>query len=75
MPIIAPSVRPFFKYNRAAIYTPVDYGYPDNGILAIGEMNQAQWVYADINLAGIAKVRKTGQVFNYRDWPGQFRCL
>ena len=61
--------------GAAAVYTPVDYGYPDNGILAIGEINQAQWVYADINLAGIAKVRETGQVFNYRDWPGQFRCL
>jgi predicted amidohydrolase len=61
--------------GAAAVYTPVDYGYPDNGVLAIGELNQAQWVYADIDLAGIAKVRATGQVFNYRDWPGQFRCL
>ena len=59
--------------GAAAVYTPVDYGYPDNGVLAIGEMNQAQWVYADIDLSTIAKVRETGQVFNYRDWPGQFR--
>lgn len=61
--------------GAAAIYTPVDYGYPDNGVLAIGELNQAQWVYADIDLGSIAEVRKTGQVFNYRDWPGQFRCV
>ncbi len=61
--------------GAAAVYTPVDYGYPDNGVLAIGEMNQAQWVYADIDLSTIAKVRANGQVFNYRDWPGQFRCL
>lgn len=61
--------------GAAAVYTPVDYGYPDNGILAIGELNQAQWVYADINLASIARIRQTGQVFNYRDWPGQFRYL
>ena len=59
--------------GAAAVYTPVDYGYPDNGVLAVGEMNQAQWVYADIDLSTIAKVRETGQVFNYRDWPGQFR--
>jgi predicted amidohydrolase len=59
--------------GAAAIYTPVDYGFPDNGILAIGELNQAQWVYADIDPARISTVRKTGQVFNYRDWPGQFR--
>ena len=61
--------------GAAAVYTPVDYGYPDNGVLAIGEMNQPQWVYADIDLSTIAKVRETGQVFNYRDWPGQFRCV
>jgi predicted amidohydrolase len=61
--------------GAAAVYTPVDYGYPDNGVLAIGELNQTQWVYADIDLGSIAKVRQTGQVFNYRDWAGQFRCV
>ncbi|WP_434130662.1 carbon-nitrogen hydrolase family protein [Methylocaldum sp. GT1BB] len=61
--------------GAAAVYTPVDYGYPDNGILAIGELNQAQWVYAEIDLASIAHIRQTGQVFNYRDWPGQFRYV
>ena len=61
--------------GAAAVYTPVDYGYPDNGILAIGELNRTQWVYADIDLGTIANIRETGQVFNYRDWPGQFRCL
>jgi predicted amidohydrolase len=61
--------------GAAGVYTPVDYGYPDNGVLAIGELNQAQWVYADIDLGSIAGIRKTGQVFNYRDWPGQFRCI
>ncbi len=60
--------------GTAAVYTPVDYGYPDNGVLAIGELNQTQWVFADIDLSTIAKVRETGQVFNYRDWPKQFRC-
>ncbi|MCF7970986.1 MAG: carbon-nitrogen hydrolase family protein [Methylococcaceae bacterium] len=59
--------------GAAAIYTPVDYGFPDNGILAIGELNQAQWVYADLDLQSIEKIRTTGQVFNYRDWDGQFR--
>lgn len=61
--------------GAAAVYTPVDYGYPDNGILTIGELNQAQWVYAEIDLASIAHIRQTGQVFNYRDWPGQFRYV
>jgi predicted amidohydrolase len=61
--------------GAAAIYTPVDRGFPDNGIAAIGELNVTQWVYADISLTGIAKVRAEGQVFNYRDWPLQERFI
>lgn len=61
--------------GAAAIYTPVDYGFPDNGVLNVGELNQPQWVYADIDLASIAHIRNTGQVFNHRDWPAQFRDL
>ncbi|HBA66133.1 MAG TPA: amidohydrolase [Methylococcaceae bacterium] len=61
--------------GAAAIYTPVDRGFPDNGIAAIGELNATQWVYADISLAGIAKVRAEGQVFNYRDWPLQEKFI
>jgi predicted amidohydrolase len=59
--------------GAAAIYTPVDYGFPDNGILAVGELNAAQWVYGELDLDKVATVRASGQVFNYRDWPGQFR--
>lgn len=60
--------------GAAAIYTPVDRGFPNNGILSIGEYNQTQWVYADLDLAAIDKVRLEGQVFNYKDWPKQFDC-
>jgi predicted amidohydrolase len=59
----------------AAIYTPVDRGYPDNGVLACGELNAVQWVYAEVSLASIATVREQGQVFNYRDWGLQARAL
>jgi predicted amidohydrolase len=59
--------------GAAAIYTPVDRGFPDNGILAIGELNATQWVLAEISLDDIATVRTQGQVFNYRDWPLQNR--
>ena len=57
--------------GAGAIYTPVDKGFPDNGVLSIGDFNAVQWVYADINLAACATVRENGQVFNYRDWPLQ----
>jgi predicted amidohydrolase len=60
--------------GAAAIYTPVDRGFPDDGILAIGEYNRVQWVYADVDLQAIAVVRQEGQVFNFKDWPKQFDC-
>ncbi|MDD4914483.1 MAG: carbon-nitrogen hydrolase family protein [Methylococcales bacterium] len=60
--------------GAAAIFTPVDRGFPDNGILAVGEYNRPQWVYAEVDMAAIERVRKEGQVFNYRDWPKQFDC-
>ena len=61
--------------GRASIYTPVDYGFPDNGILAEGSADTAQWVYADLDVNEIARVRQQGQVFNYRDWPLQNTLL
>ncbi len=60
--------------GAAGIYTAVDKGFPNNGILAIGEYNKVQWVYADLDLAAVETVRQEGQVFNYRDWPKQFDC-
>jgi len=59
--------------GAAAIYTPPDRGFPDDGVLAIGTLNAPQWVYADIGVADIARVRREGQVFNYRDWASQRR--
>lgn len=61
--------------GRASIYTPVDYGFPENGILAEGSIDKAEWVYADIDLDEIARVREQGQVFNYRDWQRQCHLM
>ena len=59
--------------GASAIYTPVDRGFPDNGILAVGELNKVQWVMAEISLPSCEQVRQQGQVFNFRDWPLQMR--
>lgn len=58
--------------GAAAIYTPVDRGFPDNGILSAGTINAVQWVIAEISPSRCATVREQGQVFNYRDWPLQY---
>lgn len=57
--------------GSAGIYTPVDRGFPDNGILAAGDLNAVQWVFGEVSLSACAVVREQGQVFNYRDWPLQ----
>ena len=57
--------------GAAAIYTPVDRGFPDNGILAVGRINAVQWIIAEVSLSACDAVREQGQVFNYRDWPLQ----
>jgi len=57
--------------GAAAIYTPVDRGFPDNGILSVGKFNAVQWVIGEISPTACAVVRDQGQVFNYRDWPLQ----
>lgn len=59
----------------AAVYTPVDRGFPPTGVLAAGELNAAQWVYAELDLDAVARVRAEGQVFNHRDWDKQLRHL
>lgn len=51
-----------------AVYTPVDIGFPDNGILAQGRTGEAGWVFADLDPRAITRVRRKGQVFNHRDW-------
>jgi predicted amidohydrolase len=57
--------------GAAAIYTPVDRGFPDNGVLVAGELNAVQWVIGEVSTTACAIVREQGQVFNYRDWPLQ----
>ncbi|WP_369855759.1 carbon-nitrogen hydrolase family protein [Candidatus Thalassolituus haligoni] len=61
--------------GAAGVFAPVDYGFPDDGIVAQLPLNQPGWCYADLDLAELARVRTAGQVFNYRDWEGQYRFM
>ncbi len=60
--------------GAAAVYSPVDKGFPDDGVVAMGEYDRVQWLYADLELAKMAQVREEGQVFNFKDWPKQFNA-
>ena len=61
--------------GAAAIYTPIDKGFPDDGILNMGKLNSTQWVFAEISMEKIANIRHQGQVLNYREWPLQNKFL
>jgi predicted amidohydrolase len=53
----------------AAVYGPVDRGFPEDGMLARGALDAEQWVFADLDPARLASVREHGGVRNHRDWP------
>ncbi|HUZ62841.1 MAG TPA: carbon-nitrogen hydrolase family protein [Acetobacteraceae bacterium] len=53
----------------AAVFGPVDRGFPEDGILARGALDAPGWVFADLDPARLDAVRATGGVLNHRDWP------
>ncbi|NBC35246.1 amidohydrolase [Novosphingobium sp. FSY-8] len=64
---------PAVDVNRGAagVFAPPDHGMPADGVIALGVMDAAQWLYADIDLAHIATLRADGMVLNARDWAAQ----
>jgi len=63
--------------GRAALYLPPDYGLPANGVLAeSAELCPAasQWLFCELDLDAVRRVREQGQVLTRRDWPEQFEA-
>lgn len=60
-----------YNMGAAGIFTPVDVGFPTDGVLASGDLNHAQCVVATLDLAKIDEVRRNGAVLNHRDWDRQ----
>lgn len=57
--------------GAAGIYCPPDHGFPETGLVALGEMDKAQWVCHSIDLDKVAQVRADGGVLNYSHWGEQ----
>jgi len=53
----------------AAVFGPVDRGFPEDGVLARGALDEDQWLFADLDPAHLVAVRADGGVCNHRDWP------
>ena len=73
---VAPTVGPApwlgaLDANRgyAAVFGPVDQGFPEDGVLARGELDQPGWVHATLERDRLDVVRASGGVLNHRDWP------
>jgi predicted amidohydrolase len=55
--------------GHAAVFGPADRGFPEDGVLAAGRMDAAEWLFCTLDPARIAAVREDGAVRNHRDWP------
>lgn len=64
---------PAVDVNRglAAAYATPDRGFPDDGVLAQGEVDKPGWVYADLDFAALKAARASAQVFTRADWASQ----
>jgi predicted amidohydrolase len=57
--------------GHAAVFGPVDRGFPEDGVLARGAPDREEWVFCTLDPARLAVVREDGQVRNHRDWPSR----
>lgn len=57
--------------GAAGVYAVSDVGFPAGGMLALGELNRPQWVYAELDMELLARVRIRGGVQTYNHWPEQ----
>jgi predicted amidohydrolase len=57
--------------GAAAVYGPPDVGFPEDGVVTVGKVDAAGWVYAEVALEAIRKVRTEGTVLTLFDWPRQ----
>ncbi len=57
--------------GAAAVYAPPDGDFPPDGVIAVGTLDEPGWVYADLDLSAVARLRADGGVLNYAHWPEQ----
>ncbi|HEV7490352.1 MAG TPA: carbon-nitrogen hydrolase family protein [Rhodanobacteraceae bacterium] len=60
--------------GTAAIYTPIDRGFPSDGVLVRAEAG-ADWAIGDVDLATLDAFKRDAQVANANDWMAQLRPM
>lgn len=59
------------SHGAAAIFGPPDLGFPDDGVVAEGVVDAAGWVFGEVDLDAVARVRREGSVFGFAHWGEQ----
>jgi predicted amidohydrolase len=54
--------------GSAGAYAPPDLGARENGVIVQGPLNMPQWVYADLDLAAIQRIRGDRVIANQDEW-------
>lgn len=54
-------------HGAAGFFTPCDVGFPEGGILRVGDLNQENVHVAELDIDALVKVRANGTVLNRRD--------
>jgi predicted amidohydrolase len=54
--------------GAAGIYAPPDLGPKEDGIIIQGSLNLPQWIYADLDLTAIDRIRQNGNLANQEEW-------
>lgn len=57
--------------GAAGVYAASDNGFPAGGVMALGELNKPQWVFAEVDLDLLGAVRQSGGVQTYAHWMEQ----
>ena len=59
------------NHGAAGLFGPSDTGFPADGVVALGTMDQGEWLFAPYDATAVARVRADGAVFNHRHWAEQ----
>ncbi len=63
------------NFGAAGFYGPPDIGFPADGVLAAGALNEPAWVTTEIDQSKISAVRAAGAVRIFQHWPEQCAAL
>jgi len=58
--------------GTATVYTPIDRGFPSDGVLVRADAG-ADWAFGELDLAALDAFKRDAQVANANDWMAQLR--